>query len=464
MRRLLCALLVALLMPQLVCAQSARSYSLPEARLAAQEALTQRAYGLALQLGMGLLQADPNDGQAHFIVSQAQAGLGQLAKARKAARKAFAKARKPRDRFTAAQASAGLALRDGRYGAAQYWLRRALETAPAPAARRQTIADFKRLQALKTVTWDLDLALGPSSNVNAGAETAELSIDGLTPVGVLSADAQALSGSVAKVDLRARYKLHSTSNSLWHWQLRVFQRNVRLSTAAKARAPELHSSDLSFGRYELGLQKLWHTNQRPQQALHAPRRHRLSLTLGETLSAGKKYSSALTVGYLQQQNPAPGASFVWGGQLSQLTYSAPPKHRGTELELRANFTKNLENKSYFQAGLTLRHIETAQINTSQRSVLAHLRYGFGQPVGPAKLDLTLSVQHSHFADYAIGFIRVPGGRTDKSAAATLNLRFESYERAGFVPSLALQYQASRSNISRFTARGATLTLGLSSSF
>ena len=87
------------------------TFTLQEARSRAVLALRSQDYALALRLGYGLLQADPKDSEAHYIVAVSQAGLGRPAEARISVRRAFQTAPKETPKkFFAAQTAAQLAL------------------------------------------------------------------------------------------------------------------------------------------------------------------------------------------------------------------------------------------------------------------------------------------------------------------------------------------------------------------
>ncbi|MDN5788449.1 surface lipoprotein assembly modifier, partial [Pseudorhodobacter sp.] len=63
-----------------------------------------------------------------------------------------------------------------------------------------------------------------------------------------------------------------------------------------------------------------------------------------------------------------------------------------------------------------------------------------------------------------GVLKVPGGRTDTTGYAELQMQFNDISYAGFAPVLKMRYQRTQSNVSRFDARESAVTLGLASKF
>lgn len=358
-----------------------------------------------------------------------------------------------------AQVAARLSLREEQYTRAQYWLRRSLDTAPTEQARTQVIADYKRLRSLKKFSWTASASLAPSDNVNSGTDDTELTIDGVPIVGLLDSASQPLSGVVGKVDLEASYKLARSERAQWQAQARLFHREVWLSSEARAAAPGVSNSDLASATYELGIERAWQGRNRDSPALS-----RLAFTLGQTHSGREKHSDTATLSYTRQLRLSQDTALSFGGHVRKIFYNSAASYTGTQAELRGGYSRSLGNGDLLQAGLVLGQTDSRRGNTSNSSVTAHLRYGFGKQIGPAKLSVTLGARHTDYPRYYVGPIPSPEGREDTSYFGSVGLRFVDYERAGFIPTASLRYQATSSNISRFTFDGAHLSIGFASSF
>ncbi|MEE4348327.1 MAG: hypothetical protein V2I53_16140, partial [Paracoccaceae bacterium] len=85
-------------------------------------------------------------------------------------------------------------------------------------------------------------------------------------------------------------------------------------------------------------------------------------------------------------------------------------------------------------------------------------------VGPARLSFALGAARSDFPDYAVGFILVPGGRQDETIFGSVEMLFEAFDYAGFVPSMTVRAQKTRSNVSRFDASEIAVSFGVRSRF
>lgn len=69
-----------------------------------------------------------------------------------------------------------------------------------------------------------------------------------------------------------------------------------------------------------------------------------------------------------------------------------------------------------------------------------------------------------YYDYQVGPFIVPGGREDRTLFGSADFIFEQLDYAGFVPSLKIQAQKTRSNVSRFETNEMSVSLGFVSRF
>lgn len=90
-------------------------------------------------------------------------------------------------------------------------------------------------------------------------------------------------------------------------------------------------------------------------------------------------------------------------------------------------------------------------------------YALGEPVGPARLGVTLGASWTEFPDYAVIF-PVPGGRQDERVFARIEAAFEGWTVAGFAPVVSLDAARSDSNVSRFDTESLGLGVTLRSTF
>lgn len=83
------------------------------------------------------------------------------------------------------------------------------------------------------------------------------------------------------------------------------------------------------------------------------------------------------------------------------------------------------------------------------------RWGWGPRWGCKK---------SQYNGYTLASFVVPGGRSDTTGYAEVQLQFNEISYAGFAPQLRLRHQRTQSNVSRFEANETSVVLGLASKF
>ena len=259
-RRWLCALGLSLAIIGPLHADTGRSdagdeipLSVEQVRQLAMQSLRTHNFGQAIYLARGLLQYDPEDPVAYFVLAIAHGELGDLTLSRKAAGYAYRYSETPDDRFRAGQIAAKSAYFEERYSLAQFWLRRTAIHADSDAQRSAVAKDYQALRRLNPWSLRLDAALRPSNNVNNGSEDALQIIDGVPITGRLSGAAQALSGLIATLDVRGQYRFHSSDTAASHVGVRVYTRHVALSSDAQLQAPGLRNADLSQQYFETSL-------------------------------------------------------------------------------------------------------------------------------------------------------------------------------------------------------------------
>jgi hypothetical protein len=116
--------------------------------------------------------------------------------------------------------------------------------------------------------------------------------------------------------------------------------------------------------------------------------------------------------------------------------------------------------------LTLSHRDSDSDTRNARASrdTAYVQYAMAEPLGPVRLALTLGAAVVDYPDYAVGFIVVPGGRADETVFGSVDMVFDRFDYAGFVPSMTVGAQKTRSNVSRFSASEVAISFGIRSRF
>lgn len=441
-------------------AQNTTEINLDQARALAIHALQTGDPGLAIQVSKGLLQANPRDPLAYYVIAQAHAQLSQPNLGRRAAARAYRFSDDSPSRFQAAQLAAKMAYEEGKPSLAQVWLRRTAVYAPSEREEALVARDYRALRAINPWSFRLRTDLRPSNNVNNGADTALQIIDGVPVAGTLSGAARALSGLIGALDLSTAYRLNATDQSATSVGARLYVQRVALSDSAKELAPLASNSDFASTYAEVSVRHGFAVGPNPGKGSAS-----FELAVGEAWYGGERNyrfgrlklerrwlvdddRTALTLrGVAESRNKARFASndaqiFGMGGE----------------------FIRKLGNGDSLGLTMALRDSSAQHHNGTFRSASMRTSYTFAKPVGPAKLSAGLVLGYSDYPVYRSGFFLVPGGRQDKSIYGDLSLFFDKYDYAGFAPMLRFRTGRKSSNDSRFDTRELSLTLSVQSKF
>lgn len=439
-------------------AETALSMTLPQARQMAVLALREGDPELAIKIAAGLLQANPEDPLAHYVLASANAGLGRPAAARKAAAKAYRFSEPGPARFRSAQLAARMAYREERFTTAQFWLRRSALHAPDARAEAVVARDYRILRTRNPWSFRLQADLRPSSNVNKGSDTALQIIDGVPVTGVLSGAAQALPGLIGALDLSAGYRLHMSETSATTLSGRLYIQRVALSSSAHAKAPTVRNSDFASTFAEATLRHGFAVGPEGRRGVAG-----VDLTLGEAWYGGQRSFSFARV----------SADRTWRHEGGFLRLSAMAEKRfrarfavndAQVLGLTGEWSRELGNGDRLGLKFALRDTDAARANGTFTSASLRTTYALDQPVGPVRLSAALTLGYSDYPRFLSGIFWVPGGRQDKSVYGDVNMFFHEMDYAGFAPMLRLRAGRKDSNDSRYSMQEFSVSLGIESKF
>ncbi|WP_299656583.1 surface lipoprotein assembly modifier [uncultured Tateyamaria sp.] len=437
--------------------KNAAHVTLDQARVLAYQALQRGHIEFAIKIARGLLDADPNDASAHFILAAAMAKSGDATAARKFAARAYRISDSRSDRAAAAQFAARASLIEERPTLTQLWLRRAAVHATDEVSQKRIAEDYQRVRQINPFSFRVGLGFRPSNNVNNGADSALQVIDGVPAVGVLSGSAQALDGNIGLFDLSLRYRLRRTDRSETSVGSQVYVRKVWLSSEAKAQAPDLENEDLGSTYLDNSVT------------------HHFALgAKGNTASVGFGFGRAWSGGderfdFLSLR----GSRSIRLGDRTRLSLTASVEDRASAIHeildetlFKLGTSVQYKRENGDSIGVSLGFTETASdfSNAASSSQSIRATYGFGKPLGPAKVSTSLTIGQADFDDYRVGFISVPDGRKDESVYADVTFFFSDWDYAGFAPSVRVRTGRRDSNISRFESREFSVDFQIRSSF
>ena len=437
--------------------------TLDQARLAAQQATINGDITLARALADGLLQADPNDRSALVVLAAVLPQLGEATQGRQAGARAFRLSQSNTARYEAARLTALAAANEERFTLAQIWLRRAAANAPDETALAITQRDFRGIRSINPLSIDLGFSLKPSSNVNGGASGRCLEIDTFAdasgnPIcaGVLSGDAQALSGYIGTANARLAYTLNSNATSRTRATFQAAARQIWLSQEARQTVPTARNSDFSSQTAELGLQH--------EVALESGR------LVGELIYGTSWFGGEKTAEYYRvigrYQTPLNDSTLLTLLAQSDSIYLPQTLTQRTNQARTLGATLDFRRQNQDRLSMGLRHeSQTSEsVNEGYDRTTFQLGYAWANQDGPINFATQLGVSVSTYPDYTLPFVPIPDGRKDTRVFASVTAAFNDLDYAGFTPTVTIGFQDTNSNVSRFERDEVSIGFNFRSSF
>lgn len=405
----------------------------------------------ALAFAEALHLRDPRDAVALSLKSRAERDLQRFDAAVASGKLAWKVADTAGERYDAAMAVAQGLASGGQKFRAQFWLRRAAEAAPDPAARAQAERDFAYVRNRSRLWLRFDASVRPSSNVNNGSSNGILWFYGL-PL-TLSGDAMALSGTEAQIALTAKYRVQETERSKTDLRFGLMQKSVWLSEEAKLQAPGAKGSDYAMSALELGVEHHRRLDPRTEALAY--------LTLGKSWYAGAEMSEYLRLDL--------GASRKVGKRLVLKAQLSGETQERLDSPVRSADIASLSFGGALAIGAAGDRAEVMATLRDTRSDspeidhdLARLRIDWdrGKPVLGAALSLGLWAETR---DYA-GSRYSADGRQDVSFGGEVSVAFEKIDYMGFMPVMTIEAQRTDSSIGLFDSETLGMRLSVRSSF
>ena len=431
--------------------------SLGQARVLAQQALAKGQLALAIKIARGLLQADPNDPSAHFILAAAMAKTGNIKQARKSAARAYRFSDNPRDRVAAAQFAARAALGEEKPTLTQLWLRRAAVHANDEVSQKRIAQDYRRVRNLNPLSFRVALGFRPSDNVNNGADSALNVIDGLPTVGQLSGSAQALAGNVGTLDVDLRYRLRRTERAQLDIGSRLYVRRVWLSSSAREQAPDLENEDLNSTRFDVSLNNTFALGAKGNSA-------NVGVSLGRAWSGEDESYDFVGLDIGRSIRLGDRTRLTLSASLEDRRSAQDPILDQTEYRLGAHLGHTLDNGDRVGLAFGISDTGSDHFNIASEARTVRASYAFAKALGPAKVSTSLTVGQSDFDAFRIGFIEVPDGRQDDSVYGDVTFFFTDWDYAGFAPSVRVRAGRRDSNVSRYDSREFSVDFQIRSTF
>jgi len=457
---LLCALFLALASAGGAKADEPRTeLTLPQARALAAQALRDRRPDLALQLGRGLLKADPRDPFAHYVIASAYAQAGLPREGRQAAARAYRYSETSPDRFRSAQLAAQLAYREGNPTLAQLWLRRTANYTQSERDEQLLARDYQLLRRQNPWSFAMSVDIRPSSNVNNGASTQTNIIDGVPDQGTLPAAAQALSGVIGTFNGVLGYRLRASDTSATYLTGRVYLQRVSLSSEAKAKAPKATGSDFSYSYYDLALRHDFAAG--PPEAGGSAT---VELGLGESWYSGQRNYRSVRLSTDRTWRLSPDSQILLNGLVERRFMSRYTTNDARVLGIGTVYGRRLASGDTLVLSAALRDTQAKAQNGTYSAVALRAGYDFAEPFGPVAISAAVGMEYADYPSFDASLFLPATRRQDTTVYGDLTLFFPDYDYAGFAPALRIRAGKKTSNFSRFDSREFSVSLGIRSKF
>ncbi len=413
--------------------------------------LAQGRADIAFALARALVEADAGDAEALILLAAALQAQGQDEAARAAAREAHRHATDDQQRFEAAMLAGRADYRRGAHTRAQWWVRRAAHAAPDAEARATAERNFAHVRRENPLELSFSFGLAGSSNINQGSSTDTVEVFGLPFQ--LDGAAQALSGTEFALDTGLRYRIAQTDRSATTLSAGLSARAYRLSSEARAQAPEARNSDYAFQSLEVGVSHRFTAG--PGEAVHE-----IAGTVGRSWYGGAALSdfARIDLSRATALSPRTGLRFTLTAQRQERRDSAA--RSSTTLGVQTDVNHTFESGARLQATAALRETRAESTDVRHSAQRAQLTYVMAEPVAGVRLSSTLGLERRRYPAHMLA----PEGRRDLRGRIGLSASFEEIEYMGFSPSLNLDIARTRSNVPIHERRSVDLFMGIASRF
>lgn len=426
----------------------------------ARQAFLSGDVALTFAIASKIAAANPMDVEALLLLSASNEALGKPGLAYAQGRQAWAAAsvvgRPDGLRYDIAAQTAHAAWAAGQKRGAARWLGRAVKLAPDAQTRARDEASLQFVISQTALTFSGNLRITPTDNLNNGASSGRWTVADLY-IGNLGGWSVAHAGIRTTADVTASYNLgvarSGRSRNSLSFALSTTQHSL---TAAEAAAnPGLNPRELDSWRAGLSWSQDRLLNGRPPL--------RMTVEASQTWFGGIPYSPALR-GEVRVPLTATGDLTLEAGLERQWT-ETPVTSSSLRLDgHRAVAMPWGAGTLIYGVGATF--LRSASINSTFDSVDGSVILDPGLGGDTVSTHVGVGANWRHYDRYAIGIgsIEATDGRTDTGLWLRAGLGFETAKLAGMTPTLTVQRQMTKSDISKYQTASTSLYLGLAADF
>lgn len=431
-------------------AQQNVSLSLKQTEVLAQKALAEGNLPLAEQLSVAIIRGDQTNTTALLVLAAVNSRSGRHDTAFDLARLAYRSADGDREKYPAARLAAQSLLAQKKEERAKIWLRRAVQAAPSPAAKKQTQQLFQRVRASSPWRTNLQFGFAPNSNVNNGTENETIDIFGLP---FTLNNSEPLSGYFLTGLIGTSYRVAQTSRSRTSVGLDIYHREVLLSSSAKE-LTELEGSDFNYTFLGLKMLHEWAIGENGTRANY-------QYQLAQTWYGGERLAKRAVLNFgLSHRINDQSSGRVNFGVAREINLTAAAKNFDQQT-LSYTYSRRLGN------GSTLQFVPSISNTDSDSSTVANNRYRLGinytpgQPIFGVNSSFQFGLGKRE-DKYITGFASKIREDEEVSLKASFNL--PDLDWFGFTPFFILEAKRTTSNIELYDTKSIGGWIEIRSSF
>lgn len=432
----------------------------------AEAALVNGNPALAADLTAQLLETNPNDSAALFILALAQADLGDLRQSAVTAGLAYRTAPTERSRLQAAQLAGGARFSLKQYARAELWLRRAANHITTEQEAETVVRAFQRAQQANPLSLQFGAQITPSDNINGGSESETFRLEGIDIDFFLPPERLALSGTEYSASAQASYRLSQSAVQMTSVGGFLFGRTFTLSPETQEAIPDLSGSDLSQIFAEVSL-----THRR--QIFDDVGPTLVSLGFGRIWYGGEPYSEYRSFSLDQVFPISSDAQLRIGGGIKDQTalvpqFSTVPGFDPTDsvplgdpiiYDLRGTYARTLANNDGLQLSLSAAVSDGGFENTFTE-YRGRINYKIAKPIWDTRFSFSFELGHKSYDEFTISL----DGRRDVFATFGATAVFEKISYFGFSPSATISATRTESDVDIFTSSQIQAGIGAESNF
>ncbi len=404
----------------------------------------------AQRLSAAALRRDPADARALLVSALLARAKGDAEASFGYARAAYRQSDLEALRFDAALLAADALTRQERYARAQFWLRRAHSAAPDDARRALAARSYREVAARNPLAVRLRFGVSPSSNVNDGAETAEIEIGGSSFF--LDDSGLQLGGYEAETGLSFSYRLSGDATQRTDLLGEVFYRKVWLDSEAKTIAPDADGSDFDYGVVAAGLRHsrlIW-----PELGPTS-----VSGVVGHTWYGGEALARWGQVRLVQTVKATEASAFRFDVSLRSETRLDDRVNDSLAVGLGAEYLFLSEGDARTVLGAFARDVssDSATVDRLELGIEAESVFARTGPVVPRVMVTAATRDYRKWST-------TPSGRRDTSLGLQLGVTFPDTGYLGFTPQLQLQARRTWSDVDIYDRNEVSVGLSIVSVF